>query len=235
MSKKLIVGYCRVSSNIQVERDSIQTQEDAIVRFADMHGIALKQIIKDEGVSGTLPLERRVGGKKLLSLIEEGQYSGIICTKLDRLFRSAGEALVCIDSWVKEDVEVFILNFLNNGKALDTRDPSSKMMLGVMAVFAEFERGMISLRTKENMQQRKNNFKKYCSYVYGYKSVNGQLVADSIEQEAIALMFTLKSEGKSLRQITQTLTDKGYPTPRSAKAWYPATVSLILSNSIHQS
>lgn len=62
---------------------------------------------------------------------------------------------------------------------------------------------------------------------YGWKLRNGQLVEHKGEQDAIALMARLKTEGKSLREIGAALDLAGIKTKRGG-FWKAATVMKIL-------
>lgn len=227
-----VAGYCRVSTDIQIDRDSINVQVASIIEYCQKAELELMYILKDEGVSGSVPIDDRPFGQKLNPLLNSKEIQGVVFTKLDRAFRNAGQALVTLDSWNKAGHSVFILNFMG-GNRLDTRDPSSKAMLGMMSVFAQFERDMIALRVKEQMQSRKSNGQVYCRAIYGYNNIEGNLVPNKEEQLAIRLMRTLRDAGYTLRGIATALTEEGIPTPRGAKQWYASSIADILQNDIH--
>ncbi len=46
------VGYCRVSSQEQIEGTSLKAQEDQIRAYAAMKGLDLGAVLVDAGVSG---------------------------------------------------------------------------------------------------------------------------------------------------------------------------------------
>ena len=56
-----------------------------------MHGLTLTEIVIEEGVSGSIPVEERPAGGALFARLERGDM--VIAAKLDRLFRSALDAL----------------------------------------------------------------------------------------------------------------------------------------------
>src|SRR5206468_3155366 len=58
--------YLRVSTEEQRERQSIQTQRDFGERYCALHEIPVHDFYADDGVTGTLPLERRPEGARLL-------------------------------------------------------------------------------------------------------------------------------------------------------------------------
>ena len=227
-----VIGYCRVSTDVQIERDSISSQLELITRFCKSSNLNLTTFLKDEGVSGTLPLEKREGGKQLLKQLRDRSIDGVVITKLDRAFRNAGEALVTLDNWSKCGYAVFILNFMNGSK-LDTRDPASKAMLGMMSVFAQFERDMIAQRVREQMAIRKANKSVYCRKIFGFDNVDGKLVPNPQEQKAVRLILHLRKNGYSLGSIASILEKRGYKTARGSNKWYKSSIESILKNDIH--
>jgi DNA invertase Pin-like site-specific DNA recombinase len=110
-----------------------------------------------------------------------------------------------------------------------------RMMLTMIAGFAELERNLCKQRTKDAIQHKKSCKQVYSRPVYGYVTdESGQMVEDPSEQEAICIMKAMKAAGKSLRAICSKLTELGYKTKRGGVQWYAATIKGILENDIHQ-
>lgn len=82
------VLYARVSSEEQRERQTIETQIDEAVSWFAREGIALVGVYRDEGVSGTIPLEERPDGKRLLADAQAGKFNLVAVYKVDRLGRA---------------------------------------------------------------------------------------------------------------------------------------------------
>ena len=62
----------------------------------------------DSGVSGGTALQQRPEGRKLLKVVQVGDV--VIVTKLDRMFRSALDALAVLDDLQKRGVELRIVD-----------------------------------------------------------------------------------------------------------------------------
>ena len=58
--------YLRVSTEEQRERQSIATQNDFALRYCALHQLQIHQTYSDDGVSGTVPVELRPLGRRLL-------------------------------------------------------------------------------------------------------------------------------------------------------------------------
>jgi hypothetical protein len=73
------VAYCRVSSAQQEERETIQNQIDFAQNYCKLNNIELQHIYKDDGVTGTLPLNERPAGQELLHDAKNGKFKLCPC------------------------------------------------------------------------------------------------------------------------------------------------------------
>ena len=136
-----IYGYCRVSTVRQAtEGESLEVQQRQIEGYAHMHGLTLAGVLVEEGVSGSVPVEERPVGGPLFAKLEQGDI--VIAPKLDRLFRSALDALKVVESLKKRGVKLHLLDLGGDiaGNGL------SKLFLTIAAAFAEAERDRIRER-----------------------------------------------------------------------------------------
>src|SRR3954465_9741498 len=79
--------YVRVSTEEQRERQSIVTQREFGSRYCDLHELPIHETYADDGVSGTVPLEARPGGIRLLEDARKQKFDQLLVFKLDRLGR----------------------------------------------------------------------------------------------------------------------------------------------------
>jgi len=87
-----VYGYTRVSTDRQAdEGESLGAQHRVVEGYAMMLGLKLDEIFVERGVSGSKPLRDRPEGARLLATLKEGDV--LITPKLDRMFRSALDAL----------------------------------------------------------------------------------------------------------------------------------------------
>jgi hypothetical protein len=63
---------------------------------------------------------------------------------------------------------------------------------------------------------------------YGYRREGRELRQDPFEQSILAKMREWRAQGWSQNKITRELNSRGVPTPKRARAWYPATVKILL-------
>lgn len=126
-----VYGYARVSG----------TSQDLDGQIAELKERGNATVIYHEKVTGTSTRDR-TEFKRLLETISAGDT--LVVTKLDRFARSAEDAIRTIRALVRRDVRVHILNM---GIVEDT--PTGRLMLTILAGFAEFERDMIVERLAE--------------------------------------------------------------------------------------
>ena len=206
-------GYCRVSTARQAnEGESLDVQRRQIQGYAMMHGLDLDpdDVIVEEGVSGSVPVSERPAAGPLFAKLENGDV--VIASKLDRLFRSALDALQVVADLKKRGIALHLLDLGGDisGNGL------SKLFLTVAAAFAEAERD----RIRERIGQVKADQKARGRYLggkvpFGYRTIEKgddiELVAHEDKQAAIREMVALKAAGKPLRAIAAIMTSKGHP------------------------
>lgn len=131
----MIYGYARVSTDDQ----NHDGQRDELIA-AGVH----EDRIVSEKVSGGVMASARPGLSDLLGRLEEGDT--LTVTKLDRLGRDAPDTLGLIRDLRARGVGVRILAL-----GADTSGPAGTLILGVLASVAEWERAIISERTKDGL------------------------------------------------------------------------------------
>ncbi|HSZ28767.1 MAG TPA: recombinase family protein [Pseudonocardiaceae bacterium] len=130
----MLVGYMRVS-----KADGTQTlalQRDALLA-AGVHPDRLY----DDHASGRR--EDRPGLAGCLKALREGDT--LLVWKLDRLGRSLHHLVTTVHELTARGVGLKVLT--GQGMAIDTTTPAGKLVFGIFAALAEFERELISERT----------------------------------------------------------------------------------------
>ena len=82
-----VAVYVRVSTEEQRERQSIRTQIEFGERYCQLHSLATFRVYNDDGVSGTVPLDKRPEGGQILMDAQRGKFDQLLIYKLDRLGR----------------------------------------------------------------------------------------------------------------------------------------------------
>jgi DNA invertase Pin-like site-specific DNA recombinase len=217
----MLFGYVRVSTREQAQGVSLEEQERKIRGVAMMRGEPDPLIFRDEGVSGSLLLSDRPQGAALLAQIQPHDF--LAGSKLDRLFRNAEDALVTARQ-LKERHIGLILTDIGNEPV--TENGTAKLLFGILAQVAEFERERILERIREGMdgKRRQGGFMGGLA-PYGYRiegrGRGSRLVSISEEQEIIAFVREKREvRGESLGAISRALERLGHVS-RNGKPFAP--------------
>lgn len=220
------VGYVRVSTERQAEEGlGLAIQERAIRHLARTAGLKLQEIVRDEGVNGTL--EERPGLASLLDSLRPGMV--VVVARLDRLARD-----LLTQEFLLRDMRQRGADLVSCSQAEadylrdDPDDPTRKLIRQVLGAVSEFERALIKLRLSRGRAAKaaKGGFA-YGSPPYGSRAADRKLVPEESEQAVIELATRLRREGASLRSIGRSLLEAGH-SPRRAKAWHPQVVARLL-------
>lgn len=200
-------GYCRVSTERQAEEgESLGAQERTIRGYAMMNELGVDAMFIERGVSGSKPLSERPEGARLLQAVKPGDV--IITSKLDRMFRSALDALDVLNDLKVKGVSLHMVDMQGDV----TTNGISKLVFTILSAVAEAERDRIRERVRDvKRDQRKRGRYLGGTIPFGWKrGADGSLIKDALEQGAIKRMVALKSRGISLRTIARAMKDSGH-------------------------
>ena len=138
-----IAIYARVST----EDQHADKQVEICTEMCKRNGWEIYNIYK-EIISGTTT--SRPEFNKLLQDMRDFKFDVIMVTKLDRLGRSLKHLLSLFDEFSTKGI-----NFIAVTQNIDTTSASGRLQMQIMGAFAEFERSIISERTKEGLKKRK--------------------------------------------------------------------------------
>jgi DNA invertase Pin-like site-specific DNA recombinase len=134
----MLLGYMRVS-----KADGSQTvdlQRDALT----LAGVAPAQIYEDRA-SGRL--DARPGLEALLKALRAGDT--LVVWKLDRLGRDLRHLVNTVHDLTQRGIGFKVLT--GHGASIDTTTPAGKLVFGIFAALAEFERELIAERTRAGL------------------------------------------------------------------------------------
>lgn len=237
----------RVSTQEQSEKGTIQTQVEFLESFCQLKGWVITERYVDEGVSGTTPVADRVAGARLLRDCHRKKFDAVLVYKLDRLGRSVKVVYDCL-----QEFEECGIGFISATEPFDTTSPLGRLMLGLMAIFAAWERELIKERSSEG-RKRIVREGRWSGGVppYGFLIHEGRLAIDDeplpglsySEAEIVRLIFRwIGDDGISLNEAQRRLNGRRIPNPRYSNAprrfpksdhattWTVATLSSLIHN-----
>ena len=136
--------YCRVSTDEQRERQTIENQVELSTAYCESHELAIAELYRDDGVSGTLPLADRPEGKRLLEDAKSKKFDRLLVKQVDRLGRDALYILNAV--YQLEALGIQVISIL---EPIDLSTPQGKFMLTIDSGVAALERDTIIQRSVE--------------------------------------------------------------------------------------
>ena len=223
-----VAFYERVSTDEQSERDTIRAQDRSLHKAYDHHfaeGTDQPWIyvgtFRDDGVSGTIPLDERPDGRRLMSLIRRGEVDLVCVSRSDRLARDRGVAEAIADEFWGRDVGIE-----STSEHIDLTTPAGRLQFALLCAFAHYERELIRDRTMAGRERHAGEGKFINGPVpFGYDVEDGFLVPSArlvpqlgcTEADLVTEIFERCAGGESLLGIMRWLRAAGVP---SVKRYY---------------
>lgn len=111
----------------------------------------------DEFVEVTVSSRQTTKQRRIDDLIDKlVQADTLIVTELSRLGRSTAEVISLVNALLKNSVRVIVAK---QNMDISAHDMNSKIIVTLFSLFAELERDLISLRTKEALASKKREGK----------------------------------------------------------------------------
>ena len=233
--KSAVAVYARVSTDDQVEKQTIQTQITSCRVWAKRQSCEIVEEFCDDGVSGAVPFSERPAGSRLLQALESGRVARVVIYCIDRLSRDMESGVPAFNTLRRKSQGVdFVLQSFD-----DT--PEGRFQFNIFMAVADYERGVIARRTVQGRLRRVRDGKYMASippYGYTYNQETGLLEPDPEQAEIIRRMFRWAREGTGLTTIANRLQAEGVLLPvRSAKKatkpkkteWHTTTIWKMLT------
>jgi DNA invertase Pin-like site-specific DNA recombinase len=191
--------YIRVSTEEQAKEGySLNAQESALKDYVGMMGYDIYKVYRDEGKSAK-DMKHRPALQQLLKDAEKKYFKAICVYKLDRFSRSLKDLILTIEQLKKLDID-----FISLQDKIETASASGKLMFHIISSFAEFERDIISERTRFGMAEKAKEGGVITKAPLGYTIQEGKLVVDITKSKVINEIFkTYVETDKSLNEIAR--------------------------------
>jgi len=208
--------YARVSTEDQAERETIQSQVQVANALCPAMNLTIVESYLDDGVSGTIPLEQRPQGARLLEDAAQSKFEQIVVYRLDRIGR---KALVILSAWEALKQRDVALHSLT--EPFDTAQPFGGFVMGILAMVAGYERDSIVSRTTEGRRRRaREGYWTGGRAPLGYKVVDSRLEMDEEEVPLVRRIFRLYTEDRlSGWKIAELLNAEEVPTQATRRGF----------------
>jgi DNA invertase Pin-like site-specific DNA recombinase len=207
--KAKVVGYARVSTQEQGDSGAgLDVQVSNIRRECKHRRWELVAVCQD--VASGSSRDHRPALMEALAMIRDGGADTLMVYKLDRLSRSVADFGAIIEEARREHWNLIIIDL-----AIDLATPAGEMVASIMAVLAQWERRIISDRTRDALASRKRSGMKL-----------GRPI--TLDPDTEAVILRLRASGQGLRGVARELERLSIPTPQGAAHWHASSVRAIL-------
>jgi site-specific DNA recombinase len=234
-NQAMIAGYVRVSTLDQVEYGrGLEIQKEAISEYCKKNGLTLDKFYEEHGVSGGL--DKRPALAELQSDVSSGLIDTVIITRLDRLARNLLVQESILGDFQEKGASVISIDEPD----ILSIDPSRILLRQMKGAINQYEKAMIVIRmTSGRTKKAKDGGYAGGAPSLGYitKRETGKspsyLSINSEEASTVELIYDLRNQGKTLKEIADYLNENNYRTKRN-RTWYGSTVKYILENKLYK-
>ena len=138
------IAYLRTST----DKQDLNNQKLEILEFTSKHRIEVNEFIQITMSSKETSKNRRID--EMMSTLQVADT--LIVTELSRLGRSTSEIIDLVNNMVQKQIRVIIIK---QKLDIQQQNMNSKIIITLFSLFAELERDLISLRTKEALASKK--------------------------------------------------------------------------------
>jgi site-specific DNA recombinase len=166
---------------------------------------------------------------KMIRLAEQKKIDVVAVYSLSRFGRNLKDTLKWIDFLEKKDVAFYTQDF-----QVDTRTSHGKLMLQMIAAFAEFESNQRGELITSVMSHLKKERKVYCGVTpLGFLKVDGKLIPDDSEMKIVKTVYDLREGGLTYKDIARELNKQGIKGKKGGRI-ESTTITKILRNNIYE-
>ena len=216
--------YTRISTDEENQPTSLHSQRERLEAFVrSQEGWRVVAHEEDRATGTKLD---RPGLQAALQLAREGKIDLLLVYRVDRLSRKVRQL-----AQLAEELDRLGVALRSATEPFDTGAAAGRMMLQMLAVFAEFEHATIVDRVTAGIERRAKEGRWASGRVaFGYRRDAQKLVVpDEREAPVVKRIFRLYTEDRlGTTSIARLLTDEHAPAP--ARGWQPAVVQWLLEN-----
>lgn len=225
--KKLrVAAYCRVSTDNNDQRESLETQKAHYEAWIRLHSDwEYAGVFYDFGITGT-KTDIRDGLQALLYECRIGRIDYVLTKSVSRFSRNTTDCLELVRELLSYKVPIYF-----EKENLDTGSMETELVLAILSSLAQEESESISKNVKWGNQKRiKSGKYRAGTAPYGYElDSDGSYVIIPAEADIVRFIFESVVSGMGVHKIGKELDSRGVQTRRGGK-WSTTTIMGILNN-----
>jgi site-specific DNA recombinase len=177
----------RVSHLSQIDNFSIVQQKESIETYARFHSIEITEHLAECG-SGTTNERKQI--QTLYRLIEEDKVEGILCYKLDRVFRNMKLSIDFIATCVEKGIKIHSV-----AENISTDTPAGMFMVNCLLSVNQYAVDNIRSLVKGGLNTMAKSGLKATGSVYGYSRSEDKSLK-VVESESVVVSNTSESNNR---------------------------------------
>jgi len=217
--------YTRISTDEENQPTSLHSQRERLEAFCNSQEGWRIVAHKEDRATGT-KLDRP-GLQAALGLARDGRVDMLLVYRVDRLSRKVRQL-----AQLAEELDTYEVTLRSATEPFDTGSAAGRMMLQMLAVFAEFEHATIVDRVSAGIERRAKEGRWYAGrppFGYLFSDEQRMLVADPVKAPVVRRIFDLYSRDRlGTVAIARRLRDEEAPAP--AAGWGHPAVHWIIGN-----
>ena len=148
MTENKTTRKCAIYARVSTSEQHPEKQVDLLKTFSSHFSIKVFDVYVDK-VSGTKSSRPELN--RLMFDMRKGLFNCVVVYKLDRLGRSLKHLITICEELHNKHVDLIVTS-----QNIDTNTASGKLLFNILGSVAEFERELISERTKLGQRNAKN-------------------------------------------------------------------------------
>ncbi len=225
-NKLRVAAYCRVSTDNDDQRESLETQKAHYEAWIRLHSEwECAGVFYDFGITGT-KADVRDGLQALLYECRIGRIDYVLTKSVSRFSRNTTDCLELVRELLSYKVPIYF-----EKENLDTGSMETELVLAILSSLAQEESESISKNVKWGIVKRiKSGRYRAGTAPYGYVlDSDGKYVTIPEEANIVRFIFESVVSGMGVHKIGKELDRRCVPTRKGGK-WSTTTITDILNN-----
>lgn len=219
--------YVRVSTLDQArEGYSLAAQRKILTNWCKERGFVIFKVYEDAGISGK-DMNHRPQLLEMLDDANQKLFNLILVWSLSRFTRSVADLYVTCSKLQKLNV-----NLVSFTESFDNTTIAGRAVMGVLGIFAQMEREMISERVKMALAERATQGKCTCRKTLGYDLINGRLVVNKPEADQVRYIYETYIKHRNFLEVARICNARGIRGKRG-NILHASSVKVILTRPIY--
>ena len=225
MEKKRVAAYCRVSTAMEEQEGSYETQVSYYRNLITSNPrYTLVDVYGDHGASGRT-VRHRPEFQRMIQDCEAGKIDLILSKSISRFARNLPDCISVIRKLCKWGIGVYF-----EKEALDTLAPNTELLLNCLAAIAEEESTSIGQNLRWAHDKRNEAGKPSRMTPYGYRKDDGKnWIIEPREARRVVLAFGMANRGECYSAIRNAL-NALEAEENTGKIWKQTTLGFVFRN-----